>query len=84
MKIEALVKMANEIAAFFEGEGGEKEGPPLMASHLQRFWEPRMRRQIVAHYREGGEGLDEFARRAVALLAENTPAEPPGQTAQAR
>lgn len=70
MKIEALIKMANEIAAFFEGEGGEQEGPGLVASHLRRFWEPRMRREIIAYYQaNGGEGLDEVARRAVGLLA---------------
>jgi len=70
MKIEALIKMANEIAAFFEGEGGEQEAPGLVASHLRRFWEPRMRREIIAYYQaNGGEGLEEVARRAVGLLA---------------
>jgi hypothetical protein len=29
-----------------------------------------MRREIVAHYREGGAGLDELARSGVAILAE--------------
>jgi formate dehydrogenase subunit delta len=69
MKIDALLKMANEIAAFFAGESGPEEAPRLVATHLRRYWEPRMRREIIAHYERGGAGLDECARNAVALLA---------------
>ena len=36
-----------------------------IAGHLQRFWEPRMRRQIVAHAEHGGEGLSEIVREAI-------------------
>lgn len=75
MKIEALVKMANEISHFFEGEAGQTEAPAAVASHLRRYWEPRMRRDIVAHYdARGGEGLEEVALKAVALLAAERPA----------
>jgi formate dehydrogenase subunit delta len=78
MKIDALVKMANEISAFFEGEAGEAEAPRMIANHLRRYWEPRMRQQIVAHYQQrGGEGLDELALKGVAVLAtESAPAAP--------
>lgn len=69
MKIDALIKMANEIAAFFEGEGGELDAPEQMATHLRKFWEPRMRREIVAYYQTDGSGLDEVAQKSVALLA---------------
>jgi formate dehydrogenase subunit delta len=73
MKIEALVKMANQIAAFFEGEGGHdpQEAAKLVATHLRRYWEPRMRNEIIQHLQSrDGEGLDELARSGVALLAE--------------
>jgi formate dehydrogenase subunit delta len=73
MKIEALVKMANQIAAFFEGEGGHdpQEAAKLVATHLRRYWEPRMRTEIIQHLQSrDGEGLDELARSGVALLAE--------------
>jgi formate dehydrogenase subunit delta len=73
MKIEALVKMANQIAAFFEGEGGHdpQEAAKLVATHLRRYWEPRMRNEIIQHLQSrNGEGLDELARSGVALLAE--------------
>jgi formate dehydrogenase subunit delta len=72
MKIDALIKMANQIAAFFDGEGGHntEEAATLVATHLRRYWEPRMRKQIVEHLQShGGEGLDELARSGVALLA---------------
>jgi formate dehydrogenase subunit delta len=71
MKIEALVKMANEISYFFEGEAGENDAPAAVASHLKRYWEPRMRKDILTHYDlNAGEGLDDVALKAVALLAE--------------
>jgi formate dehydrogenase subunit delta len=69
MKIEALVKMANEISYFFEGEAG-KDAPAAVATHLRRYWEPRMRKDILKHYDlNAGEGLEEVALKAVAILA---------------
>jgi len=38
-----------------------------IAGHLQRFWDPRMRREIVAHVEQrGGAGLDAIVREAIA------------------
>ncbi len=74
MKIDALIKMANQIGAFFEGEGGSghpEEAARLTATHLRRYWEPRMRKEMIEHFTQhGGEGLDEVARNGVALLAD--------------
>ena len=56
MRVERLVSMANDIGAFFNAEPDKAEAAKSIASHLRRFWDPRMRRQIVAHYREGGAG----------------------------
>lgn len=70
MNIELLVKMANEISQFFATESAPAQAANDVATHLRRFWEPRMRRQIVSYYEEQrGEGLDDLARQAVALLA---------------
>lgn len=72
MKIDGLIKMANQIAAFWDGEGGHnpEEAAKLMATHLRRYWEPRMRSQIIDHLNAtGGEGLDDLARQGVQLLA---------------
>jgi formate dehydrogenase subunit delta len=60
--------MANDIGAFFNAEADKAVAAQSVANHIKRYWEPRMRRQIVAHYREGGAGLDPLVRSAVALL----------------
>ena len=64
-----LSKMVNDIAAFFASESGEEQAVIDVAGHMQRFWDPRMRREIVAHYARGGEGLSELSMKAVAVLA---------------
>ena len=63
-----LVAMANEIAAFFAGEEPEK-APQNVANHLRRYWDPRMRKQILEHAGNGGEGLTPVARAGVELIA---------------
>jgi formate dehydrogenase subunit delta len=63
-----LVAMANEIAAFFAAEDPGKASENV-ANHLRRYWDPRMRRHIVEHAGNGGEGLSEVARAGVALLS---------------
>ncbi len=70
MRVERLVSMANDIGAFWAAEPDKREAAKNVASHLKRFWDPRMRREIIAHYREGGAGLDDLARSGVAILAE--------------
>ena len=70
MKNERLVTMANDIGHFFNAEADKNVAAQGVANHIKRYWDPRMRREIVAHYRErGGAGLDPIARSAVALLA---------------
>jgi formate dehydrogenase subunit delta len=69
MNIDHLIKMANEIGSFFIGESAPGQAPRDVASHLRRFWEPRMRREIIAHLSRGGAGLTDVARDAVAMLA---------------
>lgn len=64
-----LTKMVNDIAAFFASESGEEKAAIDVSGHMQRFWDPRMRREIVAHYVNGGEGLTELSKTAVGLLA---------------
>ncbi|MBS0583557.1 MAG: formate dehydrogenase subunit delta [Proteobacteria bacterium] len=67
----ALVKMANDIADYFHSEADRGLAIDGIVNHITRFWEPRMRRKIVAHYAEhGGAGLNELARAAIAKLAE--------------
>jgi formate dehydrogenase subunit delta len=67
MSPEKLVRMANQIATFFRAQG-EATAPAMVADHLEKFWEPRMRTAIIAHGRAGGDGLDPIAAAAVTLL----------------
>lgn len=48
MDIKKLSTMANQIAEFFAAEPDHKVAVEGVASHLKRFWEPRMRREILA------------------------------------
>jgi formate dehydrogenase subunit delta len=70
MDIHHLVTMANQIADFFKTSNPDRaEAVAAAAQHLRSFWDPRMRREIVAHLAgKGGEGLNEIARDAVRAL----------------
>lgn len=63
-----LVRMANQIATFFHSQPAE-DGPMGVATHINKFWEPRMRRQffdIVDN--RGGAGLDPLVLEAAPLV----------------
>jgi formate dehydrogenase subunit delta len=77
MNVENLVSMANQIADFYLSESGEAAAPADIARHITRFWDPRMRRQIIGHAGEGGAGLCPAALAAVRQLT------PPVATATA-
>jgi formate dehydrogenase subunit delta len=66
MDAHKLVKMANEIASFFEGEPERAVVLEGIAGHLKRFWDPRMRREILRWMDERqGEGLKDSVRAAI-------------------
>lgn len=69
MGTEQLVTMANDIAAFFDSASDAGESSKNVAMHLRRYWEPRMRKEIVHYVATGGEGLVPIARAAVEILA---------------
>lgn len=70
MNIERLVAMANDISRYFAAEPDAAAGVDGVATHLKRYWEPGMRKQIVAHLAAGGEGLEPLAKKGVEKLAE--------------
>ncbi|MBC7477627.1 MAG: formate dehydrogenase subunit delta [Pseudorhodobacter sp.] len=51
-----LIYMANQIAKFMESKP-EAEGLAGLSSHINDFWEPRMRRHLFEVLDTGGEGL---------------------------
>ncbi len=44
MDAHKLVKMANQIASYFEAEPDRAVRLESIAGHIKRFWAPRMRR----------------------------------------
>jgi formate dehydrogenase subunit delta len=67
MESENMVHMANQIALFFASYPRE-DAIAGVADHLRKFWEPRMRRQIIGYVERGGAGLHEVALEAVKRL----------------
>ena len=68
MSLERLVYMANQIGKFFS-HMKEAEAVAAIADHLAKFWDPRMRAQILAHLSaSGGKGLDPLVLAAVKQL----------------
>lgn len=66
--IDTLVKMANQIGQFFsvQRSGDQIAGA---ADHLERFWDPRMRANIVDYVAKGGNGLNPTALAAVRRIS---------------
>ena len=71
MEIHHLVKMANEIGGFFEQIPDHNEAVNSIAAHLKNFWEPRMRREIIAYARLGEGELKPIVREAILTLEAN-------------
>ena len=69
MNGERLVAMANDIAAFFDSEPDKEIAAAQVAAHLKRYWDPRMRRDLVSVASAGPVGLAPIAARAVELCA---------------
>jgi len=62
-----MVHMANQIALFFVSYPHD-EALAGVTDHFQKFWEPRMRKQIIEYVAQGGGGLHELALEAVKHL----------------
>jgi formate dehydrogenase subunit delta len=80
MDIHHLVTMANQIADFFATSNPDRgEAVSATAHHLRSFWDPRMRREIIAHLNVGNsKDLHEVARDAVLMLEGQASAKAPG------
>ncbi len=66
MEVENLVKMVNRIGDFFEAMPEPDEARDGIANHIQKFWEPRMRSDLLAYIeRTGGEGLHPMVLDAI-------------------
>ena len=67
MSHDKLITMANQIARFMESKP-HAEGVSGLASHINDFWEPRMRRQLFELLDKGGEGFRPLVLEAAAQI----------------
>ena len=69
MNSSQLVKMVNDISNFFISEEDKNEAINGVAGHITRFWDPRMRKEIIEYMiNDGGEGLSVLSREAILTL----------------
>ncbi len=64
-----LIKMANDIGAFFEAMPDQQQAAKDAASHIQKFWESRMQKALLAYIKTDGDGqLKPVMREAIKSL----------------
>jgi formate dehydrogenase subunit delta len=67
METRDMVRMANQIGGFFKNYGPE-EGRKEIATHINNFWEPRMRRQLFKYIADGGKDIGPEFMAALDLI----------------
>lgn len=66
MNATQLIKMANQIGAFFASQPNPEQARADFALHLKKQWDPQMRAALYAHIdATAGEGLSAFALEAM-------------------
>lgn len=66
MNATQLIKMANQIGAFFASQPDPQQARDDFAQHLKRQWDPQMRSALCAHLdATEGEGLSAFVVEAM-------------------
>ena len=63
MSPDKLIYQANQIARFFRSKP-HAEGVAGVAEHINKFWEPRIRRQFFELVDAGGKGFDSLVLEA--------------------
>ena len=63
-----LVHMANQIGAFFESMPDRQQALSDIAGHLKKFWDPRMRRELLQYVDvQGGTELSGVLQETVRM-----------------
>jgi formate dehydrogenase subunit delta len=66
MELENLVHMANRIGEFFAAMPDREEAREGIATHIKRYWEPRMRKRLLEDLEEAqASGLNELVIEAI-------------------
>lgn len=67
-QLTAMIDSANQIAANLPHDQSQAVLDQAVATHMKKFWSRSMKQQIKEYLAQGGEGLSDDARRALALL----------------
>ena len=72
MSHDKLVYMANQIATFFKSQPAD-QAVDGVATHINKFWEPRMRRQLFEKIDAGNSGLSDLVLEAAKKIKRPEP-----------
>lgn len=72
MGASPAMRLATEIAAQFR-HLAPNEAAATIAGHIGRFWDPRMRAQLLDQVRQAGEQCDAHVAAAARVLADMSP-----------
>ncbi len=68
-RAQHLIKMANDIGAFFEAMPDQHQAARDVAAHIRKFWEPRMQRSFLEYLQSHGDtALKPVVREAARTL----------------
>jgi formate dehydrogenase subunit delta len=81
---EHIVQMANDIGNFFRAEPDRTVAMAGISNHINRFWTRRMRQKLLEYAQQGGAGLDELPRAALAQVNVGPAGQPPAAPAASR
>ncbi len=67
MSPDKLIRMANQIATFFQSQPGTDQADRV-AAHLKDFWGPEMRTALKDHAAKDESALDDLVKRALPMI----------------
>ena len=68
MSHDKLVRMANQIATFFDSQPGTDQAERV-AAHLKEFWGPEMRAELKAHAAAGHQDeMSDLVQKALPMI----------------
>jgi len=67
MPPEKLIRMANQIAVFFQSQPG-RDRAARVAAHLRDYWDPDMRAALKASAARDDSALNALVKRALPLI----------------
>ena len=73
MSHDKLAYMANQIGRFFQSQNPDVAVAGI-EDHILKFWDPRMRRAIIAQLADGSIQLDPLVRQAIEKIGARPPA----------